>query len=172
MSPGGEFEIMSPVARIEKVGGCSRRNKPAMIKRWPLKLPARVKELLAPCFPGLDLEAIRIHEGLPWYVPRAAAAYTDYYHLYFAPGRYDPYSVAGLALLGHELTHSLQYQTWGRWRFRAAYSCLWAFGLARYRSFEQTYRYNWFEVEARAMERRLYRDLVNRNLSPAELSEE
>jgi hypothetical protein len=162
MSPAGELEIMSPVA---KVNIYFRRNRPAMIKRWPLKLPALVKCLLAPYFPGLDLEAIRIHEGIPWYVPKAAVAYTDCYQLYFAPSCYDPYSVAGLALLGHELTHSLQYQTWGKWRFRASYSCLWALGLLHYRSFEQAYGYNWFEVEARAMERRLYRDLVNRNLS-------
>jgi hypothetical protein len=56
---------------------------------------------------GTDLSSVRVHEG-----PSAAAldaiAYTRGEHLHFAPGRFDPVSQSGKALLGHELAHVMQ----------------------------------------------------------------
>lgn len=56
---------------------------------------------------GADFSAVRIHVG-----PRAASigavAFTAGNNLHFAPGRYQPDSVAGRQLIGHELAHVVQ----------------------------------------------------------------
>lgn len=61
---------------------------------------------------GTDFSAVRVHEG-----PQAAAigalAYTQGTDLHFAPGQYQPSSLAGQELLGHELAHVVQ-QAQGR----------------------------------------------------------
>jgi hypothetical protein len=54
-----------------------------------------------------DFSALRIYEDDS--ASRIhARAYTDGNDLHFAPGRFDPNSPDGLALLGHELTHVVQ----------------------------------------------------------------
>jgi hypothetical protein len=56
---------------------------------------------------GASFADVRTHEGSE--APAiGAAAYTQGSHISFAPGRYDPSSVSGQALLGHELTHVVQ----------------------------------------------------------------
>ncbi|MEO7862052.1 MAG: RHS repeat-associated core domain-containing protein [Nitrospirales bacterium] len=64
-----------------------------------------VKGILAPYFPGLNLDLIDIHEGLPWYTRDNIAAITRGNDIYFGPKRYDPYSNAGIGLIGHETAH-------------------------------------------------------------------
>lgn len=132
---------------------------------WPIsndarRLPPHVKALLAPYFPGLDLDAVRILDGIPPYVLMNADAYTDHHKLYFAPGKYDAETPEGIALIGHEVTHYRQYCSYGTWRFRAAYGGCWAREMIARRSWEHAYFWNPFEVEARAMERRIYEDLL------------
>ncbi len=122
-------------------------------------LPESAKKLLAPYFPGLDLDRISVQEGIPWYVPMKAVAYTDRHKIYFAPGSYDPYSIEGIALIGHEIIHMLQYAEHGTWRFRYCYAKAWVLAFGRTRSFNAAYCLNPFECAAREMEERIYRDL-------------
>jgi hypothetical protein len=124
-------------------------------------LPECVKRLLEPYFPGFDLAAIRVRAGLPWYVLMRADAYTDCDDIYFARGSYDTHSAGGIALIGHEIAHCLQYRRLGKWRFRALYISSWARGLGRYRSLGKAYAGNRFEVEARSLQHKIYGDLYN-----------
>ncbi|HKY04175.1 MAG TPA: DUF4157 domain-containing protein [Blastocatellia bacterium] len=122
-------------------------------------LPESAKKLLAPYFPGFDLDLIRVREGIPWYVPMKAAAYTDRDKIYFAPGAYDPYSIEGIALIGHEIMHILQYREYGTWRFRYCYGKAWAVAFGRTLSFKAAYGMNPFECAAREIEERICREL-------------
>jgi len=126
------------------------------------RLPKQAIELLAPYFPELDLENIIIIEGVPWYVPMKSGAYTDRNYLYFAPGTYDPCSLAGLTLIAHELAHTLQYKQYGKWNFRFLYLKSWLVELCRHLSFNEAYARNCFEVSAREVETQVYDDLCNR----------
>lgn len=123
-------------------------------------LPDHVKAILAPYFPDFDLDQIRIFEGIPFYVTMDATAYTDGNNIFFKPGAFDPDSVEGIALIGHEITHSVQFQTHGKWRFRTRYLTNWGRGFTQHRSFDHAYFYNEFEIEARAVEQRIYEDLL------------
>lgn len=115
---------------------------------------------LAPYFPGLDLSKIRIFEGIPGYVVGNPGAYTEGNNIYFAMGEYDPYSVGGLADIGHELTHSQQYRRLGTVRFQSRYLAeyfkLRDLGLGH----NDAYLSISFEVAARKM-----RGLINKDLS-------
>ena len=122
-------------------------------------LPDYIKTLLAPYFPEIDVEDIRIREGIPWYVPMNAAAYTDRNYIYFAPGGYAPDSLEGIAMIAHELAHCAQYKQYGTWRFRVLYAASWLVELWRHWSFDQAYSQNRFEVAARAVEERVFADL-------------
>jgi hypothetical protein len=126
---------------------------------YGLMLPDYVKKLLAPYFPEIDLEDIRIREGIPWYVPMNAAAYTNRNYIYFAAGRYDTDSLEGIAMIAHELAHCAQYKKYGTWRFRVLYAISWLINLRRYWSFHQAYSQNRFEVAARVVEERVLADL-------------
>ena len=123
-------------------------------------LPDHVQEILAPYFPTFDLAQIRVYEGIPWYVTMDATAFTDGNNIFFKPGAFDPDSIEGIALIGHEVTHSVQFQTHGKWPFRARYVNNWRRQLQTHRSFAHAYFYNEFEIEARAMEERIYQDLL------------
>ena len=128
-------------------------------------LPEPARSLLSPYFPGLDLSEIRIHSGIPWYVPMRPSAYTDRNHLYFAPGCFDPDCAQGLALIGHELAHFAQYRKYGKWRFRAKYLKAWLVEFCRHWSFVEAYMKNEFELEASLMEDRIYDDLTGLMMS-------
>lgn len=125
-----------------------------------LPLPAHVQEILAPYFPTFDLAQIRIHEGIPWYVTMDATAYTDGNNIFFKPGAFDPDSLEGIALIGHEVTHSVQFQTYGKWHFRTRYLTNWSQQYKEQRNFNHAYYNIEFEIEARAMEERIYQDLL------------
>lgn len=68
-----------------------------------------------------DLTDIRIHEGIPWYVRGNPDAYTSGRNIYFAPGKFDPNTASGLALIGHEALHVYQYQEHGAIGMRVQY---------------------------------------------------
>lgn len=128
-----------------------------MNKQQGEPLPLEVQQLLAPFFPGLELNRIRIHEGIPRYVLLLAAAepigYTDGWQIYFAPGFYRLDTPEGLALLAHEIAHCRQYQELGKWQFRAKYLAAY-FQNRRYgMDAKIAYAQIPFEIEARQIER-------------------
>ncbi len=133
-------------------------------KRRPtdVALPDHAIEMLGSYFPGLDLKRVCIREGVPWYVPLSASAYTDRAVIYFKPGTYDPNSAAGLAHIAHELAHTAQYTEHGKWRFRALYIGSWLRNLFRHRSFVPAYRENRFEEEARRLAEVVFNDLCKK----------
>jgi hypothetical protein len=69
---------------------------------------------------GHDLSAVRFHEDAQ--VPQlGAAAYTRGTDVHFAPGMYQPHSLEGQAMIGHELAHVVQ-QRIGRVKPTSAHS--------------------------------------------------
>ena len=126
------------------------------------RLPDFVQEILRPYFPDFDLDRVRIREGIPWYVLMDADGYTDRQTIYLKPEHYDPETVSGLSLLAHEVTHCRQYHAHGTWRFRAKYLGAWLRELRRTHSLTQAYLNIPFEIEARAIEYRVYEALCQR----------
>lgn len=91
-------------------------------------LPERVRNVLRSLYPGLDLDAVSFHLGLPHFLslagnvaitlpallaPRRTRVYVD-------PRHWHPESVEGLGTLAHEAYHALQVQEggWGWGPFR------------------------------------------------------
>jgi hypothetical protein len=56
---------------------------------------------------GADFSAVRVHVG-PQAERIGAVAFTFGSDIYFAPGRYQPHTMHGQQLLGHELAHVVQ----------------------------------------------------------------
>jgi len=68
--------------------------------------------VLSPYIPQADLENAVLHTGhVPWYLPRRFGAIVRGNDIYFRSDVYAGGTAAGLALLGHELTHVGQYRT-------------------------------------------------------------
>jgi Domain of unknown function (DUF4157) len=75
-------------------------------------LSAEELRALAPYIPMVDLERAVLHCGrVPWYLPKQFGAIARGHHVFFRAGVYDPSTAAGIAFLGHELTHVGQYRT-------------------------------------------------------------
>jgi hypothetical protein len=129
-------------------------------------LPYETRKLLAPYFPEIDLTETVIHRGIPGYVPIDALGYTDQHDVYFKHGDFDPCSVMGIALIGHELTHTRQYAQYGKWSFRARYlgnSLLWGL-LGEVVALQPKWGYdlNPFERDADVMQQRIVDDMNTR----------
>jgi len=74
------------------------------------------KSALAPYIPGEDLNNADLHDGeVPWYLSSQMDGITRGNDIYFRPGKYDPCTPAGIALLGHELVHVGQYRNGMNW---------------------------------------------------------
>jgi Domain of unknown function (DUF4157) len=126
-------------------------------------LPDDVKQRLSPYFPDLDMDAILVNlDGIPWYVPNKMDAFTNGYKIYFAPGRFNPRTASGIALIAHELTHCDQFRRHGTWIFRFRYGWSWLVELLRNKSFHEAYYRNHFEVEARATQDKVQNDFYDR----------
>lgn len=119
-----------------------------------------VKRLLSSWFSELDLSKVNAHKGLPGHVRRDATAYTEYYDIYFRDG-IDQNSIDGIALIGHELTHTRQFKRYDSWRhpggFPARY--LAEAGRAWWKGGDPAGRGNRFENEAYNMEASLKKQL-------------
>lgn len=76
-------------------------------------LPEDVQAKMEHAF-GADFSTVRIHEGSAAQA-MGALAYTQGSNIHFAPGQYQPGSLRGQELLGHELAHVVQ-QSEGRVR--------------------------------------------------------
>jgi hypothetical protein len=74
-------------------------------------LPEDVRRRMERAF-GADFSDVRIHVGAEA-AAVGARAFTQGADIHFAPGEYDPSSLTGLELLGHELAHVIQ-QAQGR----------------------------------------------------------
>jgi RHS repeat-associated protein len=118
-----------------------------------------VKDLLKGYFGGFDLNKIDVHQGLPWWVRSGVGAITLGNDIYFAPGEYDPYSAAGIALIGHEVTHSTQFATQGSSEFYRNYVGDYLENRLHGQSDREAYRNIGAEKEARARESQVEKDL-------------
>ena len=115
-------------------------------------LPEDLKTVLTPHFPDQDLSRIVIHLSIPWYVRKFAritpAAYTSGNKIHFAPGKYDPNSVNGIARIAHEITHTRQYHQYGKVRFRVKYLAFFFKNKRRHLCDDEAYEAIPFEREA------------------------
>lgn len=73
-----------------------------------IDLPDCLRALLERVYPDVDLGAVTLHEGLPFYAFRDPAAITVGPYIYFRAGKYDACSADGVALVAHELFHIRQ----------------------------------------------------------------
>jgi len=113
-------------------------------------LTANEKRSLERYIPEEDLHSAVIHtEGVPWYLPRRFGAVVRGNHIYFRPGAYDGDTPAGIALLGHELTHVGQYRNG---------MTAWSYLCSAIRG----YMNSRFEMAAYAVQERILRDLNGR----------
>lgn len=129
-------------------------------------LPPMLQARLGTYFPGLNLAAIWLHEGVPRYVRGRPRGYVDRQRIYLAGGWQDEGDAELLALLAHELVHVQQYRELGTWRFRRAYLQEYLAGRLRRLGHDAAYRNISFERAAREMEERVRRDFA-RNRSTA-----
>lgn len=125
-------------------------------------LPPLLQARLARYFPGLDLEAIRLHKGVPRYVRGRPRGYVSRHRVYLATGWQDDSDTELLALLAHELVHVRQYRDLGTWRFRRAYLREYLAGRLRGLSHDAAYRNISFERAAHDVEERVRRDFARR----------
>ena len=116
------------------------------------RLPRRTIELLSPYFKNYNLHDIKVHEGIPWYVIGSPDAYASGNNLYFAPGKYNPHTASGLALIGHEALHSQQYKERGTFLFRVSYIAQYVLGRLKGLSHQRAYWNISFEQEAYALQ--------------------
>ncbi len=125
-------------------------------------LPPLLKARLAGYFPGLDLDAIRLHDGVPRYVRGRPRGYVNRHRIYLVAGWRDDADVELLALLAHELAHVRQYRDIGAWPFRWAYVREYLAGRLRGLGHDAAYRSISFERMAREVEERVRRDFARR----------
>jgi RHS repeat-associated protein len=122
------------------------------------------KAILSPYFPGFDLSQIEILQGIPWYIrkfsPIEPIAYTSGNRIYYAPGQYDPHSAGGLAVIGHEVTHSQQYAKYGKLGFWFRYNNDYQQNIEEGMCELDAYENIRFEEEAYEKQRQIYNDLL------------
>ena len=122
------------------------------MKRAGQALPPEAVLVLQPFFSSYDVRRVRVREGIPHYVIGEPLGYAARDTVYLQGGAYQPATIAGLALLAHEIAHCQQYDHYGVWRFRALY--LQAYFKNRRRGMKHAAAY-WnvpFEIQARAIE--------------------
>tara|TARA_R100000306_G_C4381851_1_gene145546 strand:+ start:12727 stop:13134 length:408 start_codon:yes stop_codon:yes gene_type:complete len=124
-------------------------------------LPEEVKTTLAPYIAEIDLQRARTHIGIPWYVYGKPCAFTFGHHIYFAPGRYDPESPNGIALIAHELKHVQQFREDGRAGMSANYLYQYAKGRMRRKGHYAAYLDIAYEEAARSLQARVAADLIS-----------
>lgn len=72
-------------------------------------LPLNVRQKMESFF-GANFADVRVHVG-PQAASIGALAFTQGSHIHFAPGQYNPASLQGQQVLGHELAHVLQQRS-------------------------------------------------------------
>jgi hypothetical protein len=81
---------------------------PLRQKAGGLPLPSDVRTKMENAF-GADFSNVRVHIGHE-VSSLGAIAYTWGTNIHFAPGQYNPHTIQGQKLLGHELWHVVQQQ--------------------------------------------------------------
>ena len=115
-------------------------------------LPPEAVHVLQPFFPGYDVRRVRVREGIPRYVIGDPLGYADRDNIYLQKGAYQPETIAGLALLAHEVAHCQQYDRYGTWNFRARYLRAYFQNRRRGMNHATAYWHVPFEIQARAVE--------------------
>jgi uncharacterized protein DUF4157 len=82
---------------------------PLRQKAGGLPLPAEVRTKMETAF-GADFSDVRVHIGHEA-TSLGAIAYTWGTNIHFAPGQYNPHTMQGQKLLGHELWHVVQQRS-------------------------------------------------------------
>ncbi|HEX6043050.1 MAG TPA: DUF4157 domain-containing protein [Pyrinomonadaceae bacterium] len=82
---------------------------PLRQKAGGLPLPRDVQAKMETAF-GADFSEVRVHIGHEA-SSLGAIAYTWGTNIHFAPGQYNPHTIQGQKLLGHELWHVVQQRT-------------------------------------------------------------
>ena len=82
---------------------------PLRPKSGGLPLPSEVRTKMETAF-GADFSDVRVHVGREA-TSLGAIAYTWGSNIHFAPGQYNPHTIQGQKLLGHELWHVVQQRT-------------------------------------------------------------
>ena len=122
-------------------------------------LPRETIELLAPYFPTLELRRVKIFPAIPQHILRASLitplAITLGRRIYFrhkGPGGYDPYSLDGIELLAHELTHVEQF---ARFRWIGSFGARYVidYGRNRFRGLNSKDAYIGIRYEREAQEK-------------------
>jgi len=100
----------SPQAIQRKTGaGVEAFQVPLRQKSGGLPLPDGVRAKMETAF-GADFSDVRVHIGREA-SSLGAIAYTWGTNIHFAPGQYNPHTLQGQKLLGHELWHVLQQKS-------------------------------------------------------------
>jgi len=104
--------------------------------------------------PQTDLDNADLHDGeVPSYLAKDMAGITRGNDIYFRPGAYDPTTVGGMAILGHELVHVGQYRNGMTWL---------SYGVE---SIRNGYEKNKYEVPAYQMTSRIMNELKANDLN-------
>ena len=82
---------------------------PLRPKSGGLPLPSEVRAKMETAF-GADFSQVRVHIGQEA-SSLGAIAYTWGTNIHFAPGQYNPHTIQGQKLLGHELWHVVQQRS-------------------------------------------------------------
>jgi uncharacterized protein DUF4157 len=90
-------------------GGVEAFKVPLRQKSGGLPLPDDVRSKMETAF-GADFSDVRVHIGREA-TSLGAIAYTWGTNIHFAPGQYNPHTLQGQKLLGHELWHVLQQKS-------------------------------------------------------------
>ena len=111
VEPGDDpFALHLPVQR-QATGAAAADDPPTTTTSGGSQLPSAVQAKMESSF-GADFSDVRVHEG-PQASQLGAVAYAQGTDLHFAPGQYNPGTMSGDSLIGHELTH-VQQQRAGR----------------------------------------------------------
>jgi hypothetical protein len=122
LTRGAETSVRSPGGKLATSAGGNARaiqrktgpgveafRVPLRQKSGGLPLPNDVRAKMETAF-GTDFSDVRVHIGREA-SSLGAIAYTWGSNIHFAPGQYNPYTLQGQKLLGHELWHVVQQKS-------------------------------------------------------------
>ncbi|MDP5280611.1 DUF4157 domain-containing protein [Sphingomonas sp. DG1-23] len=116
-APGRPLQMRQPGQVAQRFGGNEGTEIDpvaiGLVRSGGQPLPQRLLAKMEAAF-GADFSSVRVHVG-PQASRIGAIAFTTGNDLYFAPGQFQPESVKGQQLIGHELAHVIQ-QRQGRVR--------------------------------------------------------
>jgi RHS repeat-associated protein len=127
-------------------------------------IPACAKDILSLYYPNYTVDAANLEIGLPWFVRPGYVGIT-LGTIYIDPKYYDPESIEGIALIGHELEHFFEQQWAGASRptgvveWFGAYGLEYLYNLLSGMDADAAYRSIWTEQLADAMQEMIKSDL-------------